>query len=177
MSIFTKIGKAVKKGLKQVSIKNAVKFGTPFLSMIPLVGGQVQQTVEGISASAEAKKQARIAEQEGNQAKAQALHDQADALAIQAGANVGQQAGSVINAFSKGATKELVAQASDGLKEASGVAGASVVDSTIKEWFKLHWQLLVGVLVGVAALFFFWKKTSHPSKKRWNSTVNKRRYA
>jgi multidrug efflux pump subunit AcrA (membrane-fusion protein) len=164
MSIFTKAGKAIKKGLKQVSLKNIVKLGTPFLSMIPVVGGVVQSTVENASASAEARKQAKIAESQGNIAQAEALRIQADVLAQQSGALVGQQAGSVLKAFTKGATTEAIAQVSESTKTASGIIGASVVDSTIKEWFIQHWKMLVGVVVGLVTVFLVWKKST--SKKR-----------
>lgn len=164
MSIFTKIGKAVKKGVKQISLKNIVKIGTPFLSMIPLVGGAVQQTVEGLSASAEARKLAKKAEADGDLSLAESYQIQADMLAKSSGAVVGQQAGSVLKAFTKGVTTELVAQASDSAKEASGVVGASVVDSTIKEWFNQHLKMLTGVVVGLVAVFLVWKKSN--SKKR-----------
>lgn len=159
MSIFTKIGKSIKQGAKQISLKNIVKVGTPFLSMIPVVGGSVQQTVQGLSASAEAKKQSKIAEQNGNLEQAEALRVQSDILAQQSGAIIGQNAGSVLKAFTKGATTEAIAQTSESTKIASGLIGASVVDSTIKEWFLLHWKMLIGVLAGVVALFFIWKKT------------------
>ena len=171
------MGKAIKKGAKQISLKNIVKVGTPFLSMIPLVGSVAQSTVENISASAEAKKQARNAERDGNLAQAEALHLQSDILAQQSGALIGQQAGSVLKAFTKGATTEVVAQVSESTKVASGIIGASVVDSTVKEWFTLHWKMLVGALVGVIVVFKIWKKQSHPSRKRWNAPVNKTRYA
>ncbi|SHM72039.1 hypothetical protein [Flavobacterium xinjiangense] len=177
MSIFTKIGKSVKQGAKQISLKNIVKIGTPLLSMIPVVGGLAQNTVEGISASAEAKKQARIAEMEGNLAKAEALHAQSNALAQQSGAIVGQQAGSVINAFTKGATKEVIAQTSESVKEASGQVGASVIDFTIKEWFKKHWKHLLIVLSCIGAVYMIIKSKAKGMYKKGSSSSVRAHYA
>ncbi|MDI5895828.1 hypothetical protein [Flavobacterium algoritolerans] len=169
MSIFTKIGKAVKKGVKQISLKNLVKVGTPFLSMIPLVGGQVQQTIEGVSASAEAKKQAKIAEAQGQAELAKAYQAQADALAQTAGQNVGQQVGTVFNAFAKGATKEATAQISTGAKEVAGNIGADLADESIKSWIKKHMTaLIVAGVALVAGVVIWWQKSkSKPKKKGW----------
>jgi hypothetical protein len=177
MSIFTKIGKAVKKGAKQISLKNIVKLGTPFLSMIPVVGSVAQSVVENASASAEAKKQARIAEENGNIAQAEALHAQADILAQQSGALVGQQAGSVLKAFTKGATTEVVAQVSESTKLASGIIGASVVDSTIKEWFVLHWKHLLIVLSCFGAVYMIIKSKAKGMYKKGSSSSVRAHYA
>jgi hypothetical protein len=169
MGFFKNIGNAVKKGLKQVSLKNVVKLGTPLLSMIPVVGSVAQGVVENASAAAEAKKQARIAEEQGRIAEAEALHVQADILAAQAGAAVGQQAGSVIKAFSKGVTQEVVAQTSQTAKEVAGNVGAEIADQSIIAWFKKH---MTALLIGGAAIIglVVWKKKqgSKPRAKSRN---------
>ena len=158
MSIFKKIGQATKKGLKQISLKNAVKLGTPFLSMIPVVGGVAQTVVQGASEAHELKKQSKQMELLNKQAEAEALQAQAYEKAQISGALVGQQAGSVLKAFTKGATNELMAQSTQAVKQSTGVVGAEAVDWTIKEWFNKHWKhLLIGVAAVVAAIWGYKK--------------------
>lgn len=165
MGLFKKIGSAIKKGVKQISLKNVVKIGTPLLSMIPIVGGLAQNVVGGISASHEAKKQEQAALEAGNQAQAEYYAQQAQVLAQQAGAQVGQVAGSTLKTFSKGATDELIAQASDNTKMVAGNFASAVADEGIKTWFTKHWHhLLIGLGV-IFGGFFLYKKTSHAPKK------------
>jgi hypothetical protein len=171
MGFFKKIGTAVKKGVKQISIKNLVKVGTPFLSMIPLVGGVAQSVVENTTASNEAKKQAQQAENEGRLLEAEALYKQSDLLAKTAGSAVGQQAGSVLKAFSKGVTDEAIAQTSVGLKNNIGDIGATMADESIKSWLKMHWKHLVYGFVAIVGGVFIYKKYGKPGKK-----VTKKRY-
>ncbi|MFV8323574.1 hypothetical protein [Flavobacterium sp. LS2R12] len=167
MGFFKKLGTAVKKGVKQISLKNIVKVGTPFLSMIPIVGGLAQDVVGGASAAHEAKKQAKQAEQEGKLELAQAYEAQAQALAQQSGAVVGQQAGSVYKAFAKGATNEAIAQVSAGTKEVAGNIGAELADQSIKSWFKKHMTALIVGGVALIGLTVVWFKKSKPKKKGW----------
>ncbi|SNS02519.1 hypothetical protein [Flavobacterium sp. ov086] len=159
MGLFKKIGNAVKKGLKQVSLKNVVKIGTPLLSAIPVFGGIAQNVVSGISDAHELKKQEKAARDAGNQQQADLLAQQAAQAAAQSGAYVGQQAGSVVKAFSKGATDELIAQTSASTKSAAGNVGAAIADESIKAWFSLHWkQLLIGL--GIVGAFVFYSKNN-----------------
>jgi hypothetical protein len=167
MGLFKKIGDAVKKGVKQISLKNIVKLGTPLLSAIPVVGGVAQNVVENLSAAHEAQKQANDAVQAGEAEKAKALQQQADYLASLSGAQVGQQAGSVLNAFSKGVATEAKAQLTTGAKEAIGITGAGIVDNTITEWFKLHWGIIVLAVGGVIGAIFFWNKGSKTTTKKY----------
>ena len=172
MSIFTKIGNAVKKGVKQISLKNIVKIGTPLLSMIPIVGGVAQSVVSNISAAAEAKKQARIAEEQGKVELAAAYAAQAEALAQQAGAQTGQQASSVLKAFAKGTTDELKAQASPAAKEIAGGVVADLADQGILAWLKKHMTLLiVGGVALVGGLFLIFSKSGNqPKSKKFTPT-------
>jgi len=174
MGFFKKLGTAVKKGMKQVSLKNVVKLGTPLLGAIPIAGGLAQSLVSNISEAHEKKKQAKKLEAEGKHAEALAMQQQAEFLATQSGALVGQQVGGQLNAFAKGAVNEAKAQVSQTAKDTAGNIGAEVVDLTIKQWFEKHWLKL---LVGVGALggLFWYFKNQHPSKKRWNAPVNRRR--
>lgn len=180
MSVFKKIGNAVKKGVKQISLKNAVKLGTPFLSAIPVVGGVAQSVVSNMSMAHEAKKaeqQALKAEADaikaGNEAQAEAYRQQAEqqrliaqANAKLAGQETGALAGGTIKTFAKGATDELLAQASDSTRIIAGKVGTDLADETIKAWFLKHWKhLLIAVGVIVAGLFF-WKKSNKPKFKR-----------
>lgn len=161
MGFFKNLGNAVKKGLKQVSLKNIVKIGTPLLGGIPIIGGVAQQVVGNASEAHEMKKQADKLAQEGKQAEALAIQEQAQFLAQQSGALVGQQVGAQLNAFTKGATNELKAQVSAGTNQVIGQAGATVVDLTIKEWFQKHWlKLVVGVGALGGILYYFKNRTS-----------------
>lgn len=169
MGFFKKIGSAVKKGLKQVSLKNVVKLGTPFLSMIPIVGSQVQETVSGLSAAAEAKKQARQAEAQGQIELAQAYQAQADALSSKSGAIVGQNAGSVFKAFTKGATDEGLAQVSNATKQAGGSIVAELADQGIIAWIKKHTTALIFGGLGLVAIIVMWFRKPSPKKgsRKW----------
>jgi hypothetical protein len=168
MGFFKKIGSAIKKGVKQISLKNVVKIGTPLLSMIPVVGGLAKDVVSGVSASHEAKKLAKQAEEAGNAELAAAYQAQADQLAATSGQIVGQQAGSVLSAFSKGAKDEMVATASAGLKTTAGEVGAEIADQSIKAWFIKHWWHLGLALLAVVGGIFAFRRNSNnnrPSKK------------
>lgn len=165
MGLFKKMGAAIKKGAKQISLKNIVKIGTPLLSAIPIVGGLAQQTVEGLSAAHQAKNDAKILAEQGKLEQAALMQQQAQVLSAQAGANVGQVAGNTLDAFARGATDELLASASKSTQKVAGQVGAGVVDFTIKEWFSQHWKLLVGVVVGLGAVIFFWKRSQNKNKK------------
>lgn len=168
MGFFKKLGNAVKKGVKQISLKNVVKIGTPLLGAIPLVGGLAQNIVTGISEADAMKKQARQAEEEGRIADALALQQQADYLAKLQGAQVGQQAGSVIKAFTKGATDEMLASASNTSKGFVGNVGASVADQSIKAWFKKHWKKMLIALAAIIAGVYIYKKSKADKKKPIN---------
>lgn len=151
MGFFKKLGTAVKKGLKQVSLKNVVKLGTPLLGAIPILGGGVQQLVSGASEAHELKKQSQRLAEQGKIEEANALAIQSEQMAQTNGAYLGQQVGAQFNAFTKGATDEMIAQVSNGTKQVVGSAGANVVDLTIQEWLKKHFTkilLVAGALIG-----------------------------
>lgn len=165
MGLFKKIGEAVKKGAKQISLKNVVKIGTPLLSAIPVVGGVAHSVVTNISAAHEAKKQEQAAIKAGNEAQAEYYKQIAEQQSQIAGAQVGQQAGGLLNAFQKGATNELIAVTSKGTKEVVGMVGAEVADESLKSWFTKHinkFLIGLGVLVGG---FLIYKKSSGGKKK------------
>jgi hypothetical protein len=165
MGFFKKIGNAIKKGVKQISLKNVVKLGTPLLSMIPVVGGLAQNVVSGISESHELKKQAQQAEAEGKIAEAQALKQQADFLAAQSGAQVGQVAGTTFKVFTKGAADEALANINQSTKEVVAAAGVTVVDATINGWFKKHWSKLAIGIASLLAVFFIWKNMGNKNNR------------
>lgn len=133
MGFFKKIGKAIKKGVKQISFKNLVKVG----SMVDPTG-----IVGGLQDAHYAKKEAKAMEQANNQAMAEYYNQQANQYATGAGVklantlantSVGQ---STLNGF-------------------VGATGANVADSSIKVWFQRHWQKVAiggGLLVGVILL-------------------------
>lgn len=157
MGFFKNIGKAVKKGVKQISLKNLVKIGTPLLGAIPIVGGLAQNTVQGVSDSHAMKKEAQRLEAEGKIAEAQAMQAQADFLAKQSGSNVGTVASTTLNAFTKGATEQFVSDLPQSVTTAGGVVGVAVIDSTINEWFKKHWKKSAIGLAVLVSVFFIWK--------------------
>lgn len=165
MGLFKKLGNAIKKGVKQISLKNVVKLGTPLLSAIPVVGGLAQSVVSNISASHEAKKQEEAAIKAGNEQQAEYYRQLAEQQALLAGAQVGQQGGSVIKTFTKGATDELIAQTSASTKKVAGDIGAELTDQTIKSWFGLHWKhLLIGL--GVIGGVLFFRKSGNNNKRK-----------
>jgi hypothetical protein len=165
MGLFKKIGNAIKKGAKQISLKNIVKLGTPLLSAIPIVGGIAQSTVQGITDANQAKKDAQLLAEQGRLEEAALMEQKAQVLASNAGANVGQVAGNTLNAFARGATDELIASASVGTQKVAGQVGAGLVDFTIKEWFTKHWKTLVGLIVVVFSVVFFWRRSRTSNKK------------
>lgn len=168
MGFFKKMGTAVKKGMKQISLKNIVKLGTPFLSMIPVVGGVVQSTVQGASDAHALKKQSAELAKQGQVEQAQAMALQAEELAQASGAIIGQQVGTQFKAFTKGASKEFMAQTSSAAQSTIGVAGASFVDFTIKEWIMKHLNKIL-ILVGASglAIWYFKSKKSAPRRSSY----------
>lgn len=166
MGLFKKLGNAIKKGVKQISLKNVVKIGTPLLSMVPIVGGLAQDVVGGLSAAHEAKKQEKAAIEAGNQQQAEYYRQLAEAEALKSGAVVGQQAGSIVKTFSKGATDELIAQTSASTKAVAGNIGAEIADQSIKAWFTNHWKHLLIALGVIVGGIFFYKKSGNNNRKK-----------
>jgi hypothetical protein len=167
MSVFKKIGKAVKKGTKQVSLKNLVKVGTPLLSMIPVVGGVASNIVGGMSDAHEAKKQAKAAAAQGNMEAAAVLEQKAEALANNAGQTFGTQTGQVMSAFAKGVVNETYAQTNQGFKEAVAVQGANLADLTAQSWLQKHWKHIAMAVGGLFGTVILWKTfmSSKPKRK------------
>lgn len=143
MGFFKKIGKAIKKGTKQISFKNLVK-----------VGGMIDPTgiVSGMQDAHYMKKEAKAQEALGNQQMADYYNQQAQLMANNQGVKL---ANTVAN------TK----LGQDLLNGAVGGAGAQVADFSIKVWFQKHWQKLAiggGLLVGVILLL-----TRGRGSKKW----------
>jgi hypothetical protein len=162
MGFFKKIGTAVKKGVKQISLKNIVKVGTPLLGAIPIVGGLAQSVVSNLSDAHAMKKQAEAELIAGNAERAQALAQQAEILANQQGQTLATVANTNLNAFAKGATQKLIDNVPVAYKESAGVVGATVVDFSIKEWFTKNWQMLVlGAVAIGGGIYFFTKKPAN----------------
>lgn len=133
MGFFKKIGKVVKKGLKQVSFKNLVKVGASF-DPTGIVGN--------LQGAHEAKKEAKAYEAQQKRAEAEYMNQLADQQATQAGINAVNYVGTKTNlqSFANGAV---------------GGVGSTVVDATINSWFQKHWQKIalgVGALIGVIFL-------------------------
>lgn len=142
-----KIAKFLKKN---VSFKNVVKLAA---TAVPGVGGSI---IQGLQASAEAKKAAKT------QAQQEAAALQAQQVGEQIGSYTGTLAGNVI----QGVTKKALAGANDGLNQASGMVGAKIVDNTIIEWYKAHKAVVLGGLGSVVLLFVFFRRGGNQSKRR-----------
>lgn len=160
MGFFKNIGKAIKKN---VSFKNLVKVATPIMGAIPFVGGAVQNTVQGLSAAHQAKKDAEA------QNNAQAVYD-AEQLRVQTLQYAGQQVGAIANAgasmFAKGITEGAYNGASTGVKDGLGTVGAEVADSTIKAWFQKHWKHILIALSVVGAIYLIKKQMDKNPRRR-----------
>jgi hypothetical protein len=156
MGFFKKIGTAIKKN---VSFKNLVKVATPLLGAIPIAGGFVQNTVQGLSDANQAKKDAKNAQQ---QADAQAQQNQVLAYA---GQNIGAVANAGASMFAKGVTEGAYAGVNTGVTTGLGVVGADVADSTIKAWFTKHWKhILIGLSV-VGAIYLIKKQMDNKNPR------------
>ena len=159
MGFFKKIGKTIKKATRQISLKNAVKIGTPLLSAIPVVGGLAQNVVGGISDAHEAKKAQRAAEQAGNAELAQAYAEQVKYAAAVSGGQMGTVAGGIVKQFANNIGKATVEGAydgvGDGVKQGLAKSGASMGNMVLSEWLKKHWWKLVAGIGAVGAVIFF----------------------
>ena len=161
------MGNAVKKGMKQVSLKNVIKLGTPLLGSIPILGGVAQSVVSNASQAHDLKKESVKLAQLGKIEESNAMALQAEQLIQTSGAQVGQQVGTQFNAFTKSATNEMKAQISSGTNAIIGGAGATVVDLTIKEWLSKHFTKML-VLLGLSGIAILYFKNRQPSKKTTN---------
>jgi len=141
MGFFKNIGNFIKKNTKFISLQNAIK-----------VAGSFDPTglVSGINGAVQADKQAR----EDASAQAQADAQQAQANLAQTSRTI---AGNVVSSLGSG----LVAGASDGVNHTAGVAGASVINQSIKVWFHNNWKWLTGTVVGLIAVIWAFRHFSH----------------
>lgn len=163
MGFFKKIGSSIKKASKQVSFKNLVKVGTPLLGAIPLVGGGIQNTVQGLSDAHQMKKDAEA------QNNAQMAYD-AEVLKQQVYVNAGKAVGGVAGNYAGVFGNAVVNGAYDGLdqgfKKGLGEAGADVADFAIGAWFKKHWIWLSCAVVAIIGLVWYSKNNAKPKRKR-----------
>lgn len=132
MGFFSGIGNLIKKN---VNFHTLVKVAGQAASFIPVVGSQVGGVIQGLQDAHDAKIQQREADAQ------QALAD--------AGANAGQAGGILAGNFAKNAIPNFVQGASAGTKEGIATAGSTVANMTIKQWFKDHWQAVVGGTIGL----------------------------
>lgn len=153
MGFFSKIGDGLKNITKQISLKNAVKIGTPLLGSIPVVGGIAQNVVSNMSQAHELKKEAENLANQGKLQEAQYAIKTAQTLSNSAGA---------------GAVQVLAQNSNvrDILNGAVGQAGSTVIDSSIKAWFIKHWQKLALGLLGLVALIYALKKRGNRKSSR-----------
>jgi hypothetical protein len=126
MSFFKKIGKFVKKGVKQISFKNLVKVGG-MIDPTGLVGGMQNAHYE--------QKAAKEAEAQGRAQEAEILRQQASQTATNAGAGFGTYM----------AQRGIVQDAIGG----AVLGGATAATLPAKNWFQNNWQKLV---IGLGAV-------------------------
>jgi len=157
MGFFKKLGKGLKKN---ISFKNLVKVVGKAATFVPVVGDMAGGIIEGAQAAHYAKKEQRQAEAE-------------------AAAMMNQQPKGIINTMEaknnptfmdilQGAGGGALTGAGQVLAGSStaGTAGATLVDSTLSEWFKKNWMKVV---VGAGALFgliFFAIRSGNGRKRR-----------
>jgi hypothetical protein len=154
MGFFKGIGKFIKKN---VNIKTAIKGVGQAGSLIPGVGGVVAGTIGQLQDAHYAKKEQRQAE--------------ANALVEQAAQNLGSAGGTIAGQFASKTLQNAYANASDEVKAGLGKVGANVADHTIKEWFKKHWKLVVGLGLGIPLIIVAIVKFS----RRGSRTASRRR--
>jgi hypothetical protein len=168
MGFFKNIGKAIKKN---VSFKNLVKVATPVMGAIPFVGGTLQNVATGLSAAHEEKKAAERAQSEYDRQVAEANAEQIRQQTLAyAGTSLGAIVGAGGGLFGKSIVEGAYAGTAQGVKDGLGTVGASVADSTIKAWFKLHWKhILIGLSV-IGAIYLIYnhnKKNTRRSPARY----------
>lgn len=153
MGFFKKIGSAIKKGAKQISLKNAIKVGSMALGSVPGIGAVAGGLVGSLQDAHYAKKEAKRLQSEGRLQEAQILEQQANQIANNAGANVGDYV----------ANKSILSSTVQG---AIGGAGATAVDLTAETWFKRHWKKLVIGLGAVATIYAIMKMRKGAKPRR-----------
>lgn len=154
MGFFKNIGKAIKKGVKQISFKNAVKVVSS-LDPSGIIGG--------ISQAHELEKQAKA------EANAQKAYE-AQILAQEAAAKVGTVTGTLAGQVGKTILEETYNGMNAGFKQGAGVVAANVADEGIKAWFKKHWKKLaigVGALVAVVLAWRYFKKPKRRGRRTY----------
>ncbi|MET3025928.1 hypothetical protein ABXT06_04570 [Flavobacterium sp. UW10123] len=163
MGFFKKIGQSIKKN---VSFKNLVKVATTAVGFVPGFGGIAQQAIEKVTDSVEARKQQKRAEAEGKQAEADAWSAKAKQLEQQLADGTGAIVNAGSNMFAKSVVKGVNDGLSDGVVQASGQIGATVVSSTIKVWFERNWKIVIGAVAGLIALIWFLRRDRNNSGRR-----------
>jgi hypothetical protein len=144
MGFFKNIGKAIKKGAKQISFKNLVK----------VAGGlDPSGIISGIQ-------DAHYLKKAGKEEEAQRLID--DQM---------QKAAVPMQSIASQITAQLASSAyagvDDGLKRSAGVVGASVMDNAIVQWFKKHLKHIAMGVGGLIAVIILWKTLGNkPSRAR-----------
>jgi hydroxyethylthiazole kinase-like sugar kinase family protein len=170
MGFFKKIGKSVKKVTKQISLKNAIKIGTPLLGSIPVAGNFLQSTVSGLSEAHQAKKMQAIAQAQGNTELANQYAETAKLASSASGGAMGTVAGGIVKNFATQLSQATVSGAydgiSDGLKTGVAKTGATLGNAVLTEWLKKHWWKLVAGLAVLGGVIFFATKRGKTTRRR-----------
>lgn len=157
MGFFKKIGKGIKKGLKQVSFKNAVKLAGNVASSLPGIGGIAGSAILSAQDAHYAKKAQAQAE---NEAQAQAANEALLNAQVQlndATNSIGQSIGSVALNSAWGGVNQ-------GIKMGASNVGADIMQGSIMTWLKKRWYMVVGALVLIFFVIRF--ATRKPSTRR-----------
>lgn len=175
MSFLKKIGKGIKTASKQISFKNLVKIASKF-DPSGIVGGiqdahiakQEEKKALAQQKAAEMEYQKQLAANNTAEAERQRLlaidaqekaeyNRQIQSVNTQAvGGKIGVVAGSIGGNVSKIALQTATENINQDLKEGVAKAGANMANTTLNEWFKIHWwKVLLGVVaVGFGIRFF-----------------------
>lgn len=155
MGFFSSIGSFIKKN---VTFHNLVKVAGTVVSMIPVVGGVVSSVIGNMQDQHDAGVAQR--EADAQQAQAQSIPTGLPAgsppplsqMAVAATAKGGATIGDILSGAGAGAL--IGAGNVLGGTNKAGEAGATLADSTMVAWVKLHKQALLMGAAGLFGLFF-----------------------
>lgn len=168
MGFFKKIGKAIKKVTKQVSLKNVVKIASSFdptgisRGVIDSIQAkkdekkalQEQQAAQleydkqvAAANEAEAQRQKEIMEKASKEAEYQRQLLATSKQAV--GGKIGIVAGTIAGGIANQALQTASEQVDKDFKTGVAKAGASMADSTINEWLKVNWWKVLLVVIGL----------------------------
>lgn len=170
MGFFKNIGKAIKKVTKKISFNNVIKLASNF-DPTGISGGAIAavEAKKDEKKALEAQKKAQLEYDKQVAADNQALAKQQLEIMQKAsqeaeyqrqivasntqaiGGKVGIIAGSITGQIGQAALQSASQQVNQDLQTGIARAGATMANSTLNEWLKMHWWKL---LIGLVALGF-----------------------